>query len=174
MDLKSSKGIGVLDVVIAAAALIFIVLPVFSAVAEKFIMLNTAQLIKDSVDITNLAAYNSINSKSLSKAAVTFDSDEARTIYALLLAKNLRLAEDLTPEEGSVAAGKVDIDSLVLYEGELPPACPSGTRIEMPAVHSVITVPVKPALYRRMILEVLGRETVDLKIHVDTEIPLNR
>lgn len=163
-----------LSVVISAAAIVLIIFPVFSFAMEKYVMLNIGQTIKDSVDITNLAVYSSIKHENLSKACVSFDNTGAYATYTRLLAENLSLNEDMMPAEGSLADGRVVIDSLVLYEEDFPQTCPNGLKISRPAIHSCITVPVRPVLYRDIILQCLGKEHIELKVHVDTDIPLDR
>jgi hypothetical protein len=149
-------------------------MPVFSLVIEKYIFMNIAQTLKDSVDITNIAVYNALSAESLSRGDVDFDTDRARMIYNRLLAENLSLEVNLMPQESSVAEGQVRIDSLILYSGGFPHVCPDGTEIVRPTVHSVVAVPVKPMLYRQIILNALGKESVELIVHVDSEIPVNK
>jgi len=170
---RSSKGSAAADVVIGVAVIVLVVLPVFSAVIERYIVLNKAQIIKDAVDMANISAYNAINAGNLSRNAVTFDSDKADEIYRFILAKNLHLDDTLSAKPNSIVEGTVNIESLILYTGGFPLACPEGTYVEKPSVHSCITVPVKPALYRRIILDLLGRQHIELKVHVDSEIPVN-
>lgn len=171
---RGCKGSSVVDVVIGTAIIVFIILPLFAAVIEKYIMLTRAEIIKDAVDITNISVYNSINSGYLGKSVVTFDEEYLYSLYKEMLKVNLNLNEDLTPAEHSIADGRVEIESVILYEDSFPLLCPCNIEIKRPAVHSVINVPVKPSLFREIILNMLGRQFVELKIHVDSDIPLDK
>jgi len=171
---KHCKGSSVIDIVIWTAIIIFVIIPAFAVVIEKFIILNKIQVIKDAVDITNISTYNSIVAEYLGKTIVEFDRDKVYAIYEELLSENLNLNRDLSPKEGSIPEGKVRIDSLAIYTGQFPVACPEGLEIKRPAVHSVVTVPVKPTLFRGIVLNMSGKQYMELKIHVDSDIPLDR
>jgi hypothetical protein len=167
------KGSAVVDVVIGTAIVIFIILPIFSFVAEKFILLDKAQMIRDAVDMTNISAYNALLAGNLGKVQVSLSQSETEDIFRNLLAANLNLNPDLSPKSMSLAEGRVTIDSLEIYTSGFPLHCPNGVEITRPAVHSSVNIPVKPSLYRRVILELLGRDNIDLKVHVDSDIPVN-
>ena len=168
------KGSAVVDVVIFAAIIIFVILPVFSIIMEKYLLLNKAQIIKDAVDMTNISAYNAINAAELGKADVDVDEAGAMDIFRNLLALNLKLDEDLKPLPDSLAEDTVSIRSLIVFSDTFPSECPLGVNITRPSVHSVIVVPVRPSLYRQLILSMLGRQFVELEVHVDSDIPINR
>jgi hypothetical protein len=171
---KHCKGSSVVDVVIWAAIIVFVIIPVFAAVIEKFIILNKIQVIKDAVDITNISTYNSIEAEYLGKTIVEFDRDKVYTIYGELLSENLNLNGDLSPRDGSIPEGKVKIDSIVLYTGQFPVVCPEGLEIKRPTIHSVVTVPIKPTLFSGMVLNMLAKQNIELKIHVDSDLPLDK
>jgi len=154
-------------------AIVFVIMPVFSSVIEKYLILNKAQIIKDAVDITNIAAYNALSAESLSRNSVLLDNSKLESIYSQLLAENLKLDYDLYPDEDSIADARVNIDSIIIYTAGFPLTCPKGIPITRPSVHSQITVPVKPMLYRSVILNILNKEYIELKIHVDSDIPVN-
>jgi hypothetical protein len=99
--------------------------------------------------------------------------DEALELYTGLLARNLRLTPDHMPLEGSIAEGQVEIISLVLYTSGLPVTCPNGVTITRPAIHSCISVPVWPVMYRAFLLSLMGREFIDMVVHVDSELPVD-
>ena len=167
------NGSAAVDVVVFAAIVLFVILPVFSIIMEKYLLLNKAQIIKDAVDMTNISVYNAINTAELGKAGVDVDENRAERIYRDLLASNLRLDADLKPLQGSLAEDAVSIRSLVIFSDMFPAICPLGISITRPSVHSVIVVPVRPSLYRQLILSVLGRQFVELEVHVDSDIPVN-
>lgn len=171
--LNFSKGSSVADVLVGAAIIVFVLLPVFSGVIEKYIILNKAQIIKDAVDMTNTAAYYAIEAENLSMNTVSMNSSSLVDIYSQFLSENLKLDYELCPLEDSIVKGEVSIDSIIIYTEGFPLTCPEGTRITRPSVHSSITVPVRPLLYRQIILNMLGKEYIKLKIHLDTEIPVN-
>ncbi len=167
------KGSAVTDVVIFAAIVVFVILPVFSILMEKYLLLNKAQIIKDAVDMTNISVYNALDTAGLGKVDVDVDGNRAEEIYRRLLALNLKLDEDLKPLSGSLAEDTVSIRSLVIYSDVFPGSCPLGLTITGPSVHSVVVVPVRPSLYRQLVLSALGRQYVELEVHVDSDIPVN-
>ena len=171
--LRNKKGDAVVDVLLMGTLIIFIILPIFAVVVEKQIINNKAQLIKDALDLTNISTYNAINTPSLGKGQVALDDDAVLELYQRLLAKNLNLNDDLSPKENSIAEDTVIIDSLVIYTSGFLRICPEGTTIKRPAVHSCVIVPVKPSLFRKIILDSLGKQLVELKVHVDSDIPVN-
>jgi len=169
----SRRGSAVVDVVIFAAIVVFVILPVFSIIMEKYLLLNKAQIIKDAVDMTNISVYNAIKAAELGKAEVDVDETGALDIFSSLLAINLKLDEDLRPLPESLAEDTISIRSLIIYSGTFPSECPLGVNIKRPSVHSVIVVPVRPSLYRQLVLSMLGRQFVELEVHVDSDIPVN-
>lgn len=156
-----------------AAMLVFVILPVFSSVMEKYVLLEKSRLIRDAVDMTNISAYNALDTADLSKVRVNVASVEAMDIFKEILSANLRLDDGLNPGPGSVAEGRVEVLSLEIYRTGFPVSCPDGTVITKPSVHSSINIPVKPSLYRSLILNLLGKEHIDVVVHVDSEIPVN-
>ncbi|HOJ11390.1 MAG TPA: hypothetical protein PK733_12475 [Clostridiales bacterium] len=167
------KGSSISDVLIGAAIIIFIILPVFSAVVERYILFAKVQIIKDAVDITNISAYNALKTDSLGKTTVDFHNDKISGIYKKILAGNMKLDLDLNPTESSVADDTVIIKSIIIYTENIPNICPYGTSILRPAVHSCIVVPVKPTIYSRIIRKITGKNTFKLEVHVDSDIPIN-
>ncbi|NJD02981.1 MAG: hypothetical protein FIA99_10405 [Ruminiclostridium sp.] len=167
------KGSAVVDVVIFAAIVVFVILPVFSIIMEKYVLLNKAQIIKDAIDMTGISVYNAINTAELAKAGVDVDETTAEEIYRNLLALNLKLDDDLKPLPGSLAEDTVSVRSLIIFSDMFPAVCPLGASITRPSVHSVVVVPVRPSLYRRLVLGMIGRQFVELEVHVDSEIPVN-
>ena len=172
MIFKSNKGSAAGTVVLFAAVLVFVIFPIVSVVIEKNIMLAKGQIIKDAIDITNIASYTGLSS-SISEGTIGVDNAKLYSVYTSMLAKNLNLNDDLTPKQNSVAEGPVTIDSLIVYLSGFPLVCPDGNTLVRPSVHAVITVPVKPSLYRQVILSLLGKQYIYLKIHVDSDLPLN-
>lgn len=172
-NIRCKRGSGVTDVIIIAGLIVFVILPILSVVLEKFTILPKGQLIKDSIDIANISIYNALSVPETSKAIVVPDNTEALNIYKRLLAENLNLNADLTPTSNSLAEGPVAIDSLIIYSGGFPQVCPYGVILSRTTVHTVVTIPIKPSLYRAILLQLMGKEYVELKVHVDTEIPVN-
>lgn len=167
------KGSAAHDIVMFAAIIVFVLLPVFSVVFEKYAILSEGQIIKDALDVTNISSYMALNNQGLGKNSTSFDTTELWGIYEELLAKNLNLEAGLMPKGDSVAEGPVKIESLICYTAGFPAVCPDGGTITRPAVHSCITVPVRPLLFRQLILGMTGKQYFELKIHVDSEIPIN-
>lgn len=170
---RGIKGSAVADAVIAATVLVFVILPVFSAIAEKYILNAKAQVIRDAVDITNISAYNALNPDDLGKARVNTSREKCLRIFKDMLARNLRLDDNLDPKPGSVAEGRVEIKSLEIYSTGFPIVCPDGTAISRPSVHCTIMVPIKPSLYSSVVMNLLGKEHIGIVVHVDSEIPVN-
>jgi hypothetical protein len=174
LSLRSNvNGGGASEVVIGAAVIVLILFPIFSVVVEKYIINVKALIIKDALDVTNISTYVSIDSKYLGKTVVIHNEPEVEAIYRRLLACNLNLNEDLSPKVCSIADGKVIIEDITIYSGEHAATCLWGTEIVRPTVHSLVIVPVKPSLYRQIILKALGKSCIELKIHVDSDIPVN-
>jgi hypothetical protein len=167
------NGGGASEVVLGTAIIVLILFPVFSGVVEKYIINVKAQIIKDALDMTNISTYVSIDSKYLGKTVVIHNEPEVEAIYRRLLACNLNLNEDLSPKACSIADGKVMIEDITIYSGEQATTCPLGTEIIRPTVHSLVIVPVKPSLYRQIILKALGKNSLELKVHVDSDIPVD-
>jgi len=167
------RGSAAVEAVIGAAVMMLVIFPVFSAVAEKYIITNKAQIIRDAVDLTNIAVYNAIKAGNLGKNEIMVYNEEAERIYRAILAKNLNLKADLSPDKDSIVDGMVCIKSLAVFTGGFPLTCPDGTEISRPAVHSRLTVPVKPSLYRGVILGMLGKQYIELEVHVDSDIPVD-
>jgi hypothetical protein len=170
---RDMRGSAATETVIAAAVLIFMILPVFSVIIEKYILNVKAQVIRDAVDITNISVYNALNPDDLGKVRVNASGERCAEIFKDMLARNLKLDGNLDPEQGSVAEGHVEIKSLEIYNSGFPATCPDGTSILRPSVHSSVVIPVKPSLYRSLILSVLGKDHIDVTVHVDSEIPVN-
>ena len=171
--MKNCRGSAVADVLIFAAVVVFVIMPVFSIIVEKYIIQNKIQIIRDAADMAAISAYNAINTTELSKADVDMKETGAERIYRQILACNLQLDSGMMPTAGSIAADAVKIRSLVVYTGDFPHTCPRGIIITRPSVHCLITVPIKPSLYRKLVLNMMGREFLELEVHVDSEIPLN-
>jgi hypothetical protein len=132
------------------------------------------QRIRDSVDLANLAVYYSMDIEDLSGASIDFNMQKALTVYREVLADNLRLDYALSPMNGSIAEDKVSIDSLELYTSVFPETCPAGVTVQRPFIHSQVTVPIRPSLYRQLVLAFLGKRFVNVSIHVDSDIPVDR
>ena len=167
------KGSSVADVLIGVAAIIFLILPVFSIIVERYIILTKIQIIKDAVDLTNSSMYNALNAKSLGKNIVDFNNNAIESIYKRILAGNMKLDTNLIPYENSIADDEVIIKSIKIYTEDIPNTCPYGTNIIRPTIHSCITVPIKPSLYIGKILNIIGKENAEIEIHVDSDIPIN-
>lgn len=173
MSSNTRRGSAAVDVLIGAAMIVFVILPLFSAVVERFILINKAQIARDALDMTNIAAYNSLSTGELGKTAVSFESGKALRIYRTLLSANLNLDDGLNPLPQSIAEDTVSIESIVIYTGGFPVVCPNGTQLTRPSVHSCVSIPVKPSLYRQLLLDLIGRDHINMRIHMDTEIPVD-
>ncbi|TAH61133.1 MAG: hypothetical protein EWM50_06175 [Gottschalkiaceae bacterium] len=185
--LKNNKGSIVSDLLIFIFVVLFIILPIFSVVFEQYLLLLKGQAITDAIDVTNLAAYNAmdIDAKSekiivagRNQSEITFTESRIKDIFKPLLALNMNLNNDLTPKENSIAAGTVEIVEVKIYPAGMsfPIICPKGGNITRPSVHSVIKVPLKPALYWNIYKYLTGDTGDGIKdyyIHVDTELPHN-
>lgn len=173
LRIAREKGSSTVDVLITGAIIIFVLLPVFAVIMEKYIVFTKSQLIKDAVDITNLSAYYALEAESLGKNLIDFNEAKILDIYKNILAKNLQLDSNLNPLENSIADYKVGIESLIIYIKDLPKTCPFGVNLTRPAVHSCIIVPVKPTFFVEVIRSMTGKEYMELKVHVDSDIPVN-
>lgn len=173
---KSNKGSAATNVIALLGLIIFIILPLFAVIMERYILYNKVNIIKDAVDVANLALYNAISTEDAAKNDTAIRLNSETTLYKNILARNLKLKTDMTPEGSSVAEGEVVIDELKVYlhiNTTFPVACPQGNNITRPAIHSVIKVPIKPTLLSRVVLSVMSKDAIDIKVHVDTELPIN-
>lgn len=169
----ANDGSVVTQIILFAAMLVFVILPVFSAVIEKYILMAKARVIRDAVDVTNISAYNALTVPELGKVMIGADTSKILENYKEILMLNLRLDDGMEPENGSIAEGRVEIISLEVYSSGFPVECPDGGLLTKPSVHSSIRVPVRPSLYSSIILGMLGRDYIDIIVHVDSEIPVN-
>ncbi len=167
------KGSSLVDVLIFTFVIIFIILPLFSFVIEMGIIINKSGIIRDAVDLANISAYNAINCNDLSKNQVIISQSRLDKVYRKILAQNLKLDKSLNPKYDSIACSQVSIEELVIYNSGFPLTCERGVEITRPSIHSCIVVPVKPSLFAGMIMKISGKEHMELKLHVDTEIPKN-
>ncbi|HOJ10595.1 MAG TPA: hypothetical protein PK733_08380 [Clostridiales bacterium] len=174
--IKNNKGSATAHVIALLGLIIFIILPLFAVVMERYILYNKVNIIKDAVDVANLASYNAISTEDAAKNDAAIRLNSEITIYKNILAKNLKLKADMTPEGNSIAEGEVVIDELKAYlhiNTTFPITCSQGNSITRPTMHSVIKVPIKPMLFRRVILSAIGKDVIYIKVHVDTELPIN-
>lgn len=169
----SKKGSGVVDVLLVGSIIVFILLPIFAAIMEKYLLSVKYQFIKDSMDVTNLSAYYALETECLGRNAIAFEEEKVINIYTNMLAKNMHLDTFLNPLENSIADSQVGIESLVIYTDNFPTKCPNGTNIVRPSIHSLITVPIKPVFFNSILRNITGKEYMELKIHVDSDIPVN-
>ena len=173
MSANARRGSATVDVIIGAAMIIFVILPLFSAVVERFILFNKAQIARDALDMTNISTYNSLNTWELGKTSVSFESGRALQIYRDLLSENMNLDDGLNPLSRSIAEDTVSIESIVIYTEGFPAVCPNGTHLTRPSVHSCVSIPVRPSLYRQLLLDLIGKDYLDMRVHMDTEIPVD-
>lgn len=174
MYANARRGSAMVDVIIGAAMIVFVILPLFSAVVERFILFNKAQIARDALDMTNISTYNSLNSAELGKTSVIFVSGETQQIYRDILSENLRLDNGMNPLPQSIAEGTVRIESIIIYTEGLPAVCPNGTHLTRPSIHSCVSIPVRPSLYRQLLLDLIGKDYLDMRVHMDTEIPIDK
>ena len=140
--LKNCQGNGGLGVIITAALILaFIIFPVWSFIVEKHLINIKSQIMIDAIDAANYSIYTTLDVQNTSKTVMDFNSSLSNA-YKTALAKNLKLNDDLTPKEDSVAEGTVIVNSLVVYSSGFPLTCPNGKTINRPTVHAVVTIPI--------------------------------
>lgn len=172
-DRHAECGSVVTEIILMGALLVFIILPVFSSVIEKYILMEKARAIRDTVDVTNISAYNALVASELGRVQIDADHTQITGNFKKILRLNLKLDAGMEPEPDSIAEGRVEILSVAVYTGGFPVTCPDGAVLTGPCVHSCISVPVRPSLYRGIILNMLGKDHIDIVVHVDSEIPVN-
>ena len=64
------KGSAVTEVIIFTFVIVFIILPLFSYVLEKSIIINKAEIIRDAIDLANISVFSSIDIAELGKDSV--------------------------------------------------------------------------------------------------------
>lgn len=171
---RSCKGEVINSIIMYLMIVAFVIFPVMSAVIEKYILGIKVQEIKDSMDLSNISTYYALTMGSTSSGNIELDSPKALVILKKYTAINLNLNSDLTPGgSGCIADGQVTVKSVNIYTNDFPKTCPNGRTIKRITVHSLVTVPLKPELYAASILKALGRSTIDIDVHEDTEIPLD-
>lgn len=172
--LKNTKGQGLGLFIFFMLILVFIVIPLFSAIVEKQLTQLKISDIGESIELSSIATYDSLVSSSLSDTIVSIDSIEATNTFKKYLADNLNINSDLTPKPSGIIAGTVVVNSFQIYVSSFPRTCPNGKLLTKPSIHTFITVPVTPTLYKYSILQVLGEDKKNLKFHYDTEIVLDK
>lgn len=170
---RSRGGSAAAEVVIAAAMLVFIILPVFSAVMEKYVLARKASIIRDALDMTNIAVYNALNAADLGMVRIDAVRSKAMDVFTEILSANLRLDGGLYPEPESIAEGRVEVVTLEIFCDGFPVTCPDGSVITRPCVHSGVRIPIRPSLYSAAVLRLLGSDFIVVFVHVDSEIPVN-
>lgn len=170
--ISSEKG-AISSYLLYIMLIVFVLLPLSAVIMEKYIVNVKASSIKDSIDISNIATYTAIVSEHAGEANIVIDNSKALHVFEELLKKNLRLNDDLSPQEGSIAEGTVVIESINIYLSGFPVTCPDGTVLYGPTVCTSTRIPIRPSLYRETILNALGVEYVNLNLHVNSEIPVN-
>lgn len=158
------RGTSVTEALIGFAGVIFILLPLFTFVSEKYILFARVQLIRDSVDLSHMSLYNAISAERLSGGEVSLDEGQMNLIFSRILRKNLNLDENMEPLRECGIAGKVEVLSLEFHKAD---------PVKGPSVSSMIVVPIKPVFFQNIILGMLERDCIELKIRVDSRIPVN-
>lgn len=171
---KHRNGSSLAGAILAAAIIVLVVLPIFSFILEGYIFTNKIQVIRDAVDITNMAAVNSLDWVSLSKTGMDFDYGILRENYERILAENLLLDANLRPQAKSVLDGNVEIEELSVFMDGFPLFCPLGTKLNRSGIHSVIAFIVKPTLYGKVLWLLTGKEFFEFTMHTDTELPADK
>lgn len=173
--LKNNNGGAIAIALIFLMIFVYIILPIFALVVEKEIVKAKAFNIRDSIEISAIATYNSLKTPDLSAAVVNMNDTKAKSIFTSYLARNLKLNADLTPKaSGGIVDGKITVDSLVIYYSGFPITCPGGAIIKRPTIHVQVTIPVKPTLYKYTILSLMGVDKIDCPAHYDIEIVLDK
>lgn len=170
--IKNENG-GISFILIMSLLVIFIIIPVFAVVVEKYIVQLKVFDIKEAIELSSISTYNTVSSESLSGVEVDYDNTKAKSVFENYLAKNLNINSDLSPKGSGIVEGTVTVDSFVIYSSGFPHTCPNGNNITRPSVHAKITVPIKPTIYKYTILQALGTDTINLKFHYDTEIVID-
>lgn len=185
--LKNNKGSIVSDLLIFTFVLMFIILPFFSIVLEQHILLLKGQALRDAIDITNIAVYNAMDIEAKAETVVVAGRNESerlqtenriKDIFKPLLALNLDLNNDLTPNANSLVDGKVVIESIEIFPTGLtfPIDLPEGDKVNCPSVYSIVKVPIRPNLFwnvYRYFRNIAGDGLQDFYIRVITELPEN-
>ena len=174
INTKKLRGDGFSLTIIIVLIMVYLLVPLFSAVIEKQIVQLKAAEVTDALQMSCLATYDSLESKALSQAVASYKQTKTEDVFKDFLAANMNLNNDLTPKNSiSVADGQVRVESIEIFNSDLPKTCPDGKTIIYPSVHATIIVPVKPSLYKGTILQLLGKDYIDCKFHIDTEVVID-
>ncbi|GKX32298.1 hypothetical protein SH1V18_47780 [Vallitalea longa] len=162
MNLKrNEKGeIGVFELILFTGIVLFILMPIFTAAYEKQIMYKIGRdsndIIKDSLEAT----YVTLNIKRGSTKKIEFDDKFKRT-FESYIRENMKLNVDFTPKDESMADAKIKVLEL--------------KRINYPrkSVKVKLLLPIKPHLYRQIILDLMGKEWIGYEIVQEVSLPVD-
>ncbi|WP_227766317.1 hypothetical protein [Zhaonella formicivorans] len=133
-------------------------------VESKFLRLKK-DLADDAVVAAGLAALKSALSENIAYGEYELDRQLAEETFIRHLANNLKLDGNLNGLPGSIVAGQLVIESLVVYNPEdIAPGltCPSGTPVTETTIHVDLNFRV-----RRPVLTGLFGEYITVRIHRD-------
>jgi len=164
------KGSIYTEVLITLCFLLILILPVFAYTVEKYLTLNSLQLVGDAIDASCMNAYEALDIAAASRDQLSIDINSMYPFIKAGICENLKLDSEMRPYSGSIAAGEVTIESIELYMNGFPRTCPDGRNVRMPSIHIRLKIPLKPGLFRTYIINEHG--PVYFRVHKDYEIPV--
>jgi hypothetical protein len=164
------NGSAYVDVLLTFFFLLILVVPLFSYVAERYVLLNKLQIMSDAIDASSLSAYMAINTEAASSRELSIDPTVFNNLFRNALQTNLSLNADMSPRDGSMAVGTVILQSSEIYMSGFPMQCPKGSTIRMKSFHIVVGIPVEPGFIRTYILN--KDDPAIVWIHRDCEMPV--
>lgn len=120
-------------------------LTLFALVYDVAFVYVRRDVLKQALDYANMAVYRAVDVDALAHGQIRIDPDAGYDAFLSHLQRNLKLNDDLSPAEGSLVAGKVEVTAFEIYNPEaLPTTDPTGHPVTNVAVYSEIMAPVRP------------------------------
>ncbi|TCT17033.1 hypothetical protein EDC18_101329 [Natranaerovirga pectinivora] len=173
---KTTRGdIGIIEVILFTCIIVFIVFPVFSIVFEKVALDMKADEIKDIIKDATESTFVALNIDSTSVENIDVDIERFKEIFEEYLIINFNLNEDFSPKENSMVDAPVTINKILFYGSEDIPITHPTKEItyNRPFIEIEVLFPIKPHLYRKAILNALGREYLEVNINYYYTLPIN-
>jgi hypothetical protein len=161
------------DVILTASFLVFILLPLFAVTLEQYLLLTVRKEISEALDMSCLAAYESIRVADAASGDVQLDAAVLAGVFNSLIQRNLHLDGNFRPlSANSLLQGGLMVRELTILSGPAAGTCSMGHAIRRLTVHAVVTGAYRTGLFDRAIMGTDGLRSVT--VHRDVELPDDR
>ena len=174
--LKNTRGdIGVLEIILFTCVILFIIFPIFSIVIEKVILDLKSDEIKGIIKDATESTFIALNIDTTSVENIDVDLDRFKEVFERYIKTNFNLKEDFKPKDNSMVDGPVKINKIIFYgTNSLPFTHPTKEiTYNRPFIEVEVIFPIKPHLYRKVILDALGKEYLEVTINYHYTLPIN-